>query len=222
MKDIREIIIINDVEDEIKLGERSVEIDTKTQATEVREIVKALKDTMRDKELKHLAAPTIGIGRRIFCIDYSDLEIKTYINPIICQAKGIELSCETSISIPGKRFMRPRNNDIMVMYQTPTGKIENKELIGVAAIVFQQEVDALDGMLLSDIGVELPEDFESWPEDERMQFARDYLDSLDLLTKQVQKEIDEDEELKKIQDASEFMTQVYKGEVQLEKIEPQQ
>lgn len=216
MKEIKEIITIEKIEDEIKLGERSTEIDTKNQATELREIVKALKDTMREKGLKSLSAPAIGYQRRIFCIDYSDLEIKTYINPVIANAKGIELSCETCTSIPGVRYTRPRNNDITVIYQSPTGKIEQRQLIGLAAIVFQHELDHLDGILLKDIGVEIPDDYDNWSDEQKEEFAKDYLDSLDLLTKEVQKEIENDPELKQIQDAADFMAGVYKGEIQLD------
>lgn len=215
-EDIKDIITIEKLEDEIKLGERAVEIDTKIQAAELRDIVKNIKAVMRSKNLKSLSAPALGYNRRIFCLDYSDLEIKTYVNPIIAQAKGLELSIEKCSSIPGKRFIRPRNNDIMVVYQTPTGKIEQRQLIGLAAIVFQHELDHLDGLLLNDVGVEIPDDFEEWPEAIRLDFTREYLDSLDLLNKQVQEEIDNDEDLKKIEDATDFMTKVYKGEVQLE------
>ena len=214
-REIKEIITTEKLEDEIKLGERSVEIDTKIQAADIRQITKDIKAVMRAKGIKSLSAPAIGYQRRIFCLDYSDLEIKTYINPIIAQAKGLELSIETCTSIPGKRFMRPRNNDIMVVYQTPTGKIENRQLLGLAAIVFQHEMDHLDGLLLSDVGIEVPEDYEKWSDEDKEEFAKDYLDSLDLLNKTIQEEIDKDEELKKIRDAEKFMTSVYKGEIEI-------
>lgn len=214
-REIRDIITTDKIEDEIILGERSVEIDTKVQAAEVREITKAIKSVMREKNLKSLSAPAIGYQRRIFCLDYSDLEIKTYINPVIGDAKGLELSIETCSSIPGKRFMRPRNNDITVVYQTPTGKIETRRLIGLAAIVFQHEMDHIDGLLLKDVGIEVPDDYEEWSDEDKQEFAEDYLDSLDLLRKTVQEEIDRDDDLKKIQDAEKFMTGVYKGEIEI-------
>lgn len=214
--ELKDIITIDKLEDEIKLGERSVEIDTKIQAAEIRDIVKNIKAVMRSKNIKSLSAPALGYQRRIFCLDYSDLEIKTYINPIIAQAKGLELSIESCTSIPGKRFMRPRNNDIMVIYQTPTGKIEQRQLIGLAAIVFQHEMDHLDGLLLNDVGIEVADDYEDWPDKLKEEFVTDYLDSLDLLHKQVQDEINNDEDLKKIEDATEFITKVYEGEVKLE------
>lgn len=214
-REIRDIITTDKIEDEIILGERSVEIDTKVQAAEVREITKAIKSVMREKNLKSLSAPAIGYQRRIFCLDYSDLEIKTYINPVIGDAKGLELSIETCSSIPGKRFMRPRNNDITVVYQTPTGKIETRRLIGLAAIVFQHEMDHIDGLLLKDVGIEVPDDYEEWSDEDKKEFAEDYLDGLDLLRKAVQEEIDNDDDLKKIQDAEKFMTGVYKGEIEI-------
>lgn len=210
------IITTNNLEDEIKLSDRSIEIDVHTQAAEVREITKAIKATMRANNLKSLSAPAIGFKRRIFCIDFADLEIKTYVNPIIAQAKGLQLSIETCSSIPGKRFMRPRNNDIMVMYQSPTGKMEQRQLVGLAAIVFQHEMDHIDGLLLSDVGVEVADDYETWTDKEKEEFTKDYLDSLDLLHQEVQNEIDNDEDLKKIQDAEKFITGVYKGEIQIE------
>lgn len=214
--ELKDIITIEKLEDEIKLGERSVEIDTKIQAAELRDIVKNIKAVMRDKNIKSLSAPALGYQRRIFCLDYSDLEIKTYVNPIIAQAKGLQLSIETCTSIPGKRYMRPRNNDIIVIYQTPTGKIEQRQLIGLAAIVFQHEMDHLDGILLNDVGIEVADDYEDWPDNLKENFAKDYLDSLDLLNKEIQQEIADDEDLKKIEDATEFITKVYEGEVKLE------
>ena len=87
------------VTDELQLSERAVEIDVRTQATEMREIIKALKDTMREKGLSSLSAPAIGYNRRIFCIDFKDSEIKTFINPIIAQAKGMQLSIEKCVCI---------------------------------------------------------------------------------------------------------------------------
>lgn len=214
--ELKDIITIEKLEDEIKLGERSVEIDTKIQAAELRDIVKNIKAVMRDKNIRSLSAPALGYQRRIFCLDYSDLEIKTYVNPVIAQAKGLQLSIETCTSIPGKRYMRPRNNDIMVIYQTPTGKIEQRQLIGLAAIVFQHEMDHLDGILLNDVGIEVADDYEDWPDNLKENFAKDYLDSLDLLNKEIQQEIANDEDLKKIEDATEFITKVYEGEVKLE------
>ena len=164
MRDIKEILKIEDKE--IELSERSVEIDTTVQNKECREIASALKQTLKKNNLVALSAPAIGIQRRIFVINFEE-EIKTFINPIILNAKGLELSKETCSSIPGRKFLMLRNNDINVIYQKPTGKIESRELKGRAAFVFQHELQHLDGVLLSDLGLEIDEDFENATEQEK-------------------------------------------------------
>lgn len=211
MKLIKEIIT-----DELSISERAVEIDVRTQAEEMREIIKALKDTMRANNLTSLSAPAIGYNRRIFCIKFADSEIKTFINPLIMQAKGLQLSIETCTSIPGKEFIRPRNNDLMIAYQRPTGQLENRQILGLAAIVFQHETDHLDGLLLSDVGLEIDEDFYQATEEERQEVIEAYLDCLDLKKQQLDNDIENTPELKQLSDGIKFMESVYKGETKLE------
>ena len=213
MKLVKDIIT-----DELQLSERAVEIDVRTQATEMREIIKALKDTMRAKGLSSLSAPAIGYNRRIFCIDFKDSEIKTFINPIIAQAKGMQLSIEKCVCIPDKEFMRPRNNDLMIIYQRPTGQIENRQIVGMSAIVFQHELDHLDGLLLSDVGIEIDEDFHNATEEEQQEIINAYLDALDIKKKEIDTEINTNPELKQLSDGINFMESVYKGETKIEPI----
>lgn len=206
------------VTDELQLSERAVEIDVRTQAAEMREIIKALKDTMREKGLSSLSAPAIGYNRRIFCIDFKDSEIKTFINPIIAQAKGMQLSIEKCVCIPDKEFMRPRNNDLMIIYQRPTGQIENRQIVGMSAIVFQHELDHLDGLLISDVGIEIDEDFHNATEEEQQEVINAYLDALDIKKKEIDTEINTNPELKQLSDGIDFMESVYKGETKIEPI----
>ena len=213
MKLVKDIIT-----DELQLSERAVEIDVRTQATEMREIRKALKDTMREKGLASLSAPAIGYNRRIFCIDFKDSEIKTFINPIIAQAKGMQLSIEKCVCIPDKEFMRPRNNDLMIIYQRPTGQIENRQIVGMSAIVFQHELDHLDGLLISDVGIEIDEDFHNATEEEQQEVINAYLDALDIKKKEIDTEINTNPELKQLSDGIDFMESVYKGETKIEPI----
>lgn len=116
---MKEILTLD--QHEIDLSERSDEIDLRTQNAEAKEIIKELKDTIRKNKLKALSAPAIGYKKRIFCIAF-DEEIKTFINPTF-SAKGLSLSRETCTSIPGKVYIRPRNNDINVIYQDPLGRV---------------------------------------------------------------------------------------------------
>lgn len=202
--------------DEIKLSVRSKEIDLRTENKEAREIISEIKKTMRKNKLNSLSAPAIGYQRRIFCIDFKDREIKTFVNPIIVHAKGLQLSREKCTSIPGKEFVRPRNNEIEIMYQDPMSRPQSRKLVGLAAIVFQHEQDHLDGLLLSDVGLEVDELFDNASDEEKQEVIEAYLDSLDLKQKDLQTEIQEDKELKQIDDARKYMESVYKGETKIE------
>lgn len=205
----KEILVYDN--DYIALSERSDEVDLKNGMKEAREIISAIKHTMQKNDLKILSAPEIGYKKRIFCIAFQE-EIKTFINPIIMQAKDIQLSKETNVTLPGKTFIRPRNSEIHIIYQRPTAQTENKQLLGMAAVLFQQGMDSIDGISLVDIGLEIDDDFENASDEEKQEIITMYLDSLDMKSKQIQKEISEDPELKEMTKAAEFIASVRSGE----------
>lgn len=207
---IKEIVL-----EEEKLVTRCDEIDPRTENKLMREIIVDLKDTIREKNLVGLAANQIGYDKRIFVINFNG-DLRSFVNPIITKTGGLELSREGCASIPDKEFVRPRHNDIEVTYMTPLGKIESRQLVGMAATVFQHEIDHLDGMLLSDIGFEVDEDFDNATDEERQEVVNAYLDSLDLRRRELNEEIENDEELKQASNAIKFVEKVQKGEIEIE------
>lgn len=211
--DAKEILTIENHENEIST--RAIEIDVRTEGNLQREITSALKKTIEKNNLTALSAPAIGYNKRIFCIKFKE-EIKTFINPLISNSKGIQLSREKCTSIPGREFIVPRNNDITVIYQRPMGQVESRQLVGLSAFIFQHEMQHLDGLLLSDFALEIDEDWDNASEEEREEVINAYLESLDLKEKELSKEISEDKELKQVSDAIDFMTSVYKGETKLD------
>ena len=202
--------------DEIKLCERATEIDIRTENKLLREITTALKATIEKENLTSLSAPAIGYNKRVFCIKFKE-EIKTFINPVIMNAKGLQLSREHCSSIPGVEYIVPRNTDITLIYQKQMGKIETRQIVGLSAFVVQHEMQHLDGLLLSDIGLELDENWDTFTDEEKQEIIDLYLESLDLRSKELDKEMKEDPELKQMSDAIDFMTSVYKGETKIEK-----
>lgn len=200
--------------DEEKLGIRSEEIDVRKDGKLAQQIVRELKEVIREKGLTSLSAPQIGYYERIFVINFNG-DLKSFVNPAIKSVDGFELSRETCSSLPGKTFLRPRNNDISAFYTTPLGKIESRRFVGLAAKVFQHCIDHLDGLILSDVGLEIDEDFDNATQEERDEVINMYLDSLDIKHKEVKKEIQEDKELKQLSDAIDFIEKVQKGEVKL-------
>jgi len=77
-------------------------------------------------------------------------------------------------------------------------------------------MDHLDGILLSDIGLEIDEQFDNATQKEKDEVINWYLETLDLKAKELNNEISNNEELKELKDGIDFMTSVYKGETKLE------
>lgn len=206
--------IITDLCELDKLG-RSEEVQLNDDNKLIREIVANIKRTMRKNNLVSLSAPAIGYNKRIFCIDFSDQEIKTFINPLVTRAEGIELTREVCSSIPGKEFIRPRNSLIEVMYQTPLGKIKSRIFKGLAAHVIQHEIDHLDGVTLADIGLEIEDDFNTATDEEKFEIINMYLDSLDLTKSELEKDFTQDESLRKEYEADKFVELLAQGKIEV-------
>lgn len=206
------------IKDYDALGERAEEIDTRKENALLREIILALKKAIKENNMPGLSAPQLGYNKRIFCINFKG-DVRTFVNPVITEIKGLEMSKEQCSSIPDKTFIRPRHTKVSAIYQTPLGKTESRTFIGLAAKLFQHEIDHLDGLLLSDVGLEIDDDFEKATDDERAEIIKMYLESLDIKQKEVEKEIEETPELKQVSDAIKFMEGVSKGEIKLAKPE---
>ena len=204
--------IITDLE---KIGVRSDEINVADFNKDIQKIVLQLKETIRANNITGLSAPQIGVMKRIFCINFNG-DIRTFINPMITKVSGLQIVKETCASIPGKTYIRPRHTEIEATYSTPLGKIEARRFLGASAQMFQHLVDHLDGMLLPDVGLEVDEDFLNASEEEQEKVVNLYMDSLDIRRKEVNEEIEKDEDLKKTSDAIDFLTKVQKGEVELD------
>lgn len=206
---------MNIVTDYDELSQRSDEIDTKKENGLLREIILALKGKIAAENLSGLAAPQLGYKKRVIVINFKG-KLVSYVNPIITNMKGLTISNEQCPSFPSKKFIRPRSNEVAVMFQDPMGETKSQKLIGLAAHVFQELVDHLDGLLLPDVGLEVDDDFYAAPEEERWQVIETYLKSLDINLTHVEHQIETDKEAKQMDDAVKFMTSVRNGETKIE------
>lgn len=207
-------MIITDIE---KLDVRSDEINPLKEGRKCQEIILKLKNEIRENNLDALTAPQIGENVRIMCIKFDKNDIRSFINPIISKVGDMRLSRETCSSIPKEVYIRPRNSTITLMYLSPLGKPMSCQLVGGAAIKAQHAIDHLDGMLLPYVGLPVTEEFDNASEEDKEEILRGYLDSLDIKYNDTKKLIEEDKELKQLQQGIDFMTRVASGEVQLEK-----
>ena len=127
--------------------------DKGAETEEGQNIIDKIKEVMKcDKKLLALAAPQIGINKRIFCLRFND-QIRTFINPIITKKKGLNIVVETCASLPGKEIVIGRPEEITVVYYNDSFKYEDNKLIGAAASIFDQQAQILDGVLPNELGL---------------------------------------------------------------------
>ena len=211
------IKIITDLD---KLSERAEEINPYTEEAKVRKIVNDLKDTLiANKEVVALSAPQIGSPYRIFCVKFADNELKSFVNPMITKSEGMHLCREVNASLPGLEYIMPRSNRIILRFLTPTGVISENIFEGAVAEVVQQQMQLLDGILISDFGLEVIPEFDKATDEEKQQVINMWLDSLKTQNKELNDEIDANEDMSKVKKAIDFMTKVATGEITIEKVD---
>ena len=106
-------------------------------------------DTMYASDGIGLAAPQIGVSRKIVVIDH-DGDKYTLINPEILSKEGNITREEGCLSFPGIYANVDSPEKMTVRYMDEDGTSVTKELEGFAACVFSHEIDHLHGRLLID------------------------------------------------------------------------
>ena len=105
-----------------------------------------------------LAAPQVGVLRRLVVIDTGDGLIEL-INPEICSSDGEQTDAEGCLSYPGRYGMVTRPNHVTVRAQNREGKSFEISGDALLARAFCHEIDHLDGKLFMDLVTEwLPEE----------------------------------------------------------------
>jgi peptide deformylase len=110
--------------------------------------------TMHHQKGVGLAAPQVGVSKRIIVIDTSAGEdegmILRVINPEIIEASGEQIGEEGCLSVPGEYEPVRRAEKIKVKALSEEGKPYTMEAEGFLARVFQHEIDHLNGVLFID------------------------------------------------------------------------
>ncbi len=101
-----------------------------------------------------LAGPQIGVSRRILVVDAGDGPIQL-VNPRIVERKGSQTGTEGCLSIPSIYGEVERYKEIIVKGLNAEGEPVIYEANGLLSVVFQHEIDHLDGRLFTDLAVDL-------------------------------------------------------------------
>ena len=107
-------------------------------------------ETMKSSEGVGLAAPQVGILKRIAVVETDDGRFEL-INPQIIKMKGKQINTEGCLSIPGKsRGYVERPEQATVDAYDREGRLVRYKVSGLTAIAFCHEIDHLDGVLYID------------------------------------------------------------------------
>lgn len=106
-------------------------------------------ETMYEANGVGLAAPQIGVSKRVVVIDVGDGLIEL-INPEIIKKDGLERDTEGCLSLPGYMGEVSRAKKVIVKALDRKGKPVQYEGEGLLARAFQHELDHLEGILFVD------------------------------------------------------------------------
>lgn len=146
---IRPILIIPDARLRA-VADHIVEIDD-----EIKTLAKDMLDTMYDAPGIGLAAPQIGVLKRIVVIDVAGEGEPpaplVMINPEITHfGEQMQVTEEGCLSIPELYYEVERPNEVTVQYTDLDGQQISKDAEGKLAVCIQHELDHLDGVLYID------------------------------------------------------------------------
>ena len=112
-------------------------------------ILDDMAETLHYAEGLGLAAPQIGILRRVCIVEYDD-NFYELVNPVLMSSSGKCVDNEGCLSVPGYRGLVERPEKIDITYFDRKGKQHSLHAEGYFARVFLHEMDHLDGILFSD------------------------------------------------------------------------
>jgi peptide deformylase len=114
----------------------------------VRKLIADMTETMRDAPGVGLAAPQVGVQRRVLVYSLGTEEpVHALVNPEIVEHSGEQIGDEGCLSIPGLTFPVARADRISVRALDGNGQPVSLEAEEFEARVIQHEIDHLDGIL---------------------------------------------------------------------------
>ena len=107
-------------------------------------------ETMQDAHGVGLAAPQIGILRRVVVVDTGD-GVLELVNPTLLETDGEEMGPEGCLSVPGKYGLVKRPYYAKVRAQDRNGNWFEAEGEEIIARCFCHELDHLDGIVYTEV-----------------------------------------------------------------------
>lgn len=135
------------------LNQRAKEVREMT--PNLRALIEDMVETMRHANGVGLAAPQVGVLKRLVVIECEESELHVLINPEIVERDGEQTGYEGCLSVPGKTGIVTRPNHVKVKALNENMEpvtVEGEELLARALC---HELDHLDGHLYTEMAEEL-------------------------------------------------------------------
>lgn len=128
--------------------------EVKGMSAEIKTLIRDMFDTMHKYSGVGLAAPQIGVSKRVIVIDCGDEyqeEPLVLINPEILAASGSQTGEEGCLSFPDVFLPVTRAMEITCRFRTPGWQLVKIDVDGLLARAIVHELDHLDGKLFIDM-----------------------------------------------------------------------
>ena len=113
----------------------------------IRVLLDDLVDTMRSEGGVGLAAPQVGVLRRVCVVEVEEGEVYELINPVIVEQEGDQYGSEGCLSVPGYYGDVHRPQRVVVEALDRNGEKQRYEAEDFKARAFCHEIDHLYGIV---------------------------------------------------------------------------
>ena len=119
------------------------------------QLLEDMKETLHKADGCGLAAPQVGVLRRIALVEVEKGKLYELINPEIIAREGTQNEMEGCLSIPGEWGITERPEKVTVRAMNRDGKIYEVSGEGLMARALCHELDHLDGVLYKDKAIHM-------------------------------------------------------------------
>ena len=113
---------------------------------ETQQLIDQMFDTMHAARGIGLAAPQVGVGRRVIVVEYQKSRL-ALVDPEILRQDGEAVAAEACLSIPGMVGDVPRALRVVVRARNRRNRFVTVKAEHMLARILQHEIDHLDGIL---------------------------------------------------------------------------